>query len=115
MEVRLGRIPSWARLGCAVLGLLAVSSTAEAQLTLTWVDNAVDENGFRVERRTSPSGSYGLVGTVPSNVATYLDATVTPGQAYCYRVQAYNSAGSSGFTNEACATAPTLPPPSVTL
>ena len=38
---------------------------------------------------------------------------MTAGQGYCYRVRAYNAAGSSGYSNEACGTAATLP--SVTL
>ena len=102
----------WGVLASAVSLALAVPALA-AQLTLTWTDNATDELGFRIERRLNPSGSYSEVTTVGTNVTSYADTGVTAGQGYCYRVRAYNSAGNSGYSNEACGTAAT--PPSVTL
>jgi len=93
------------RLASAILCLLAASPALGAQLSLSWTDNSDNEDGFRIERRLSPSGSYAGIATVAANATTYADNTVTAGQDYCYRVQAYNTAGSSGYTNEACGAA----------
>ena len=95
---------TWLYLSVTFLCLLAVSPALAAQLTLTWTDNAADELGFRIERRLSPSGPYSEITTVGPNVTTYADTTVTAGQAYCYQVRAFNAAGNSGFSNEACGT-----------
>ena len=108
------RQASWS-LACIVsLVCTLVTPAVAAQLTLTWTDNANDEFGSRIERRLSPAGSYSEITTVGVNVTTYLDTTVAAGQAYCYRVRAYNLAGNSGYTNEACATVATDPPPADT-
>ncbi len=96
----------------ATTGILGIGSAAGAatQLTLTWTDNSTNEDGFTIQRRTSPTGTYSALVTVGADATSYADTTVAGGQAYCYRVQAYNSAGASGFSNEACATAPTAAP-----
>jgi Calx-beta domain-containing protein/CARDB protein len=102
-------------LACILVLLCGLVAPAEAaQLTLGWADNASDESGSRIERRLNPGGSYSEIATVGANVTSYTDTTVAAGQAYCYRVRAYNSAGSSGYSNEACATAAAAPPPADT-
>ncbi len=91
----------------AVLCLL-FASKAEAQTTtyehlLTWQDNSDNEDGFKVERKTPsiPGDTFGEIGQVAVGVTTYTD-TVTDGQQRCYRVRAFNGAGNSAYTNEAC-------------
>ncbi len=74
-----------------------------AQLTLSWDDNANDETGFHVERRLEGSQDYLWIASPGANVVSYVDASVEPGQSYCYRVQAYNPSGVSDYSNEACA------------
>jgi hypothetical protein len=76
-----------------------------ASLRLNWSDISTNESGFKIERMAG-SASYGQVATVASNIQTYTDTTVTPGSTYCYRVRAYNSAGTSAPSNAGCATAP---------
>jgi len=89
----------------ATLGLLLVSLTpaAAATLTLTWADASSNEDGFKVERKTGSTGAYGQLASVAANTTGYVDGAVTAGTTYCYRVRAYNSAGDSAYTNEACA------------
>ena len=56
-------------------------------------------------------GSYTEVDRTAANVATYEDsvANLAPGGVqHCYRVYAFNSAGRSGYSNEACATTPAI-------
>jgi len=94
-------------LTAALLLLVIASPAVAAQVILTWTDNATDELGFRVERRLNP-GTYLLnaeIGTVGANVTSYADSTITAGQAYCYRVRAYNAVGNSDYSSEACGTA----------
>jgi hypothetical protein len=44
--------------------------------------------------------NYALLGTVGSNVISYSDMTVTPGNTYYYHVKAYNLLGESTYSNE---------------
>jgi hypothetical protein len=104
----------WVRiLGVATAAWFVLAGTPvwAAQLSLSWKDNAGNENGFVVERRTNPSGSYAAIATLGVNAVGYIDTTVTVGQGYCYRVRAFNEAGSSGYTNQACGTVSASPPP----
>lgn len=91
----------------AVLGLL-FAGQAQAQTTayehnLTWQDNSDNEDGFKIERKTPsiPGDTFGEIAQVGAGVETYKD-TVADGQERCFRVRAFNAAGDSAFTNEAC-------------
>lgn len=89
----------------ALLALvLAPERVTAAQLTLSWTDNAGNETGYRVERKTGSSGSYGEIVDLPVNTTTYTDTNVAGSTTYCYRVRAYNDAGNSGYSNKACRT-----------
>lgn len=98
-------------IGVAMVCLLFVLGTAEgAQLTLTWADASSNEDGFQIQRKTGTSGTFGDLASVGAGVTSYVDGSLTTGTTYCYRVSAYNSAGQSAYSNEACAAAasPTL-------
>ncbi|HXG22698.1 MAG TPA: Ig-like domain-containing protein, partial [Methylomirabilota bacterium] len=105
----------------SIFVLLIISSgwsypVAAAQLTLRWLDASNNEDGFKVERKAGTTGTYAQIAVTGANVTSYLDATLTGGATYCYRVRAYNSAGNSAYSNEACGTAPTdTQPPVVSL
>jgi len=77
-----------------------------AQLTLTWTDNSDNEDGFRIERKTGTSGTFAQIATVGANVTSYIDSGLTSGSTFCYRLLAYNVAGDSAYSNEACGTTP---------
>ena len=72
-------------------------------VSLAWVDASSNEGGFRVER-ASGGGSYGVVASLPAGTRSWLNSGLASGATYSYRVQAYNSAGSSGYSNTATAT-----------
>ena len=72
-----------------------------SQIVLSWIDLSYNESGFRIERKTSRSGTYELLVTVNSNITYYVDANVLNNNTYYYRVQAYNDSGGSPYSNEA--------------
>jgi len=94
------RFPS----GPVVLTLLvALTQVAVAsQLQLTWIDNSGGQAAFQIERRVSTGTTYTVLTQQPAGVTGYSDGTVASGTTYCYRVQAYDSVGSSPYSNEAC-------------
>ena len=77
-----------------------------AQLSLSWADNSKDEEGFRIERKKDKQDKYEEIATVAPNVTSYTDLSAQAGTKYCYRVRAFNAAGSSTYSQEICATAP---------
>ena len=93
-----------------ILALAIVSNVfpshivSAAQLTLSWTDASDNEDGFGIERRTGTSGTFARVASVSPNVSTYTDPNLASSTTYCYRVNAFNSAGSSAYTNEICGT-----------
>ncbi len=95
-----------ARLAWALLAVLGLASAAgAAQLQLNWSDQSSNETGFEIWRKTGTGGTYAQIAVSPSNTTSYADTTVTAGVTYCYQVRAYNDAGESDPTNEACGTA----------
>jgi hypothetical protein len=84
--------------------LLSNHIASAAQLTLSWTDASDNEDGFGIERRTGTSGTFARVASVSSNVNTYTDNNLASNTTYCYRVNAFNSAGNSAYTNDICGT-----------
>ncbi|MPZ76505.1 MAG: DUF1080 domain-containing protein [Deltaproteobacteria bacterium] len=87
-----------------VLGLTPLwESIANATtLRLNWQDNSTNESGFKIERLAG--GNYTQIASVGANIQSYTDSGLTLGSSYCYRVRAFNSAGTSPTSNSACAT-----------
>ncbi len=82
---------------------LTATVISVSQVDLSWADSSADEDGFKIERKTSTSGSFSQIATVPAGTTSYADTSVALGQSYyyCYRVSAYNAYGDSGYSNEA--------------
>lgn len=82
---------------------LKLTIISSSQVDLSWTDNVTNEQGFIIERKIldkDGNGVYTQIATVPANITSYSDKTVTPGNKYTYRVCAYNSLNNSGYTNE---------------
>lgn len=83
---------------------------------LSWTDNSADEDGFKIERAPdsgSIPGTWTQIATVSSNITTYSDTTVSANTKYWYRVRAYQSSDSSGYSNQASAILPVVCPRAV--
>jgi len=79
---------------------LTGSVISTTQINLNWTDNATNEDGYKIERKTG-SGNYAVVGSTASNMTTFNDLGLTPNTSYTYRVFAFNSAGNSiQYSNE---------------
>ena len=91
--------PSW----------LIAQTLSSTSINITY-ENVVNEDGYEVYYSTSPSGSYTSIGTVGAN-SCYVDITgLNPNTQYCFKVKAYNSAGSSCFSPYDCDITDDIPP-----
>jgi hypothetical protein len=81
---------------------LTATTISSTQVNLAWTDNATDETGFRIERKTG-AGSFGLLTNKAANSTSHNDTTVAAGTSYTYRVRAENGSGNSAWSNEASA------------
>ena len=70
-------------------------------IQVLWTDQSVNEDGFRVERRSLPDGTFETAATVAENTMTYRGEGLAPGSDYEYRVAAFNSTGDSDYTSAA--------------
>jgi hypothetical protein len=86
------------------IAMLWHAEAVSDQLRLTWVDSATDETGFRIERRGAGEATFAEVAVVAANTTAYVDTGLAEQGFYCYRVRAFNDAGHSAYSNEACAT-----------
>ncbi len=78
----------------------AISSSA---ITLSWVDNATNEDGFEIQRSTSSSFTSPTIYATDPNERTFSDTGLSRLTTYYYRVRAKNETGYSAFSNTAYA------------
>ena len=76
---------------------------------ISWTDNSSNEDGFRIERKIGSGGTWAFLANTGVSINAYADTGLTYGTTYYYQVRAYNGAGSSSYTNSACATALATP------
>lgn len=81
------------------------------RVNLTWVNNATNEKGFYIERRTDNTAAFSKVGTAQAGANSYRDTSVSSNTAYDYRVRAFNDKGNSKYSNEVTVTTPSAPGP----
>lgn len=81
------------------------------RVNLTWVNNATNEKGSYIERRTDNTAAFSKVGTAQAGANSYRDTSVSPNTAYDYRVRAFNDKGNSRYSNETTVTTPSAPSP----
>lgn len=101
------------------LRAIAVSSS---QVDVTWLDNAIDEEGYKLERSEHPTCELGLgfieiPASLGPNTTSFNDTGLNPNTRYCYRVRPFNSQGNGAYSNIDAARTLGLPaqPPTGTL
>ncbi len=87
------------RLPAAPSGLSAFKAS-EIEVELSWSDNSVNEEGFKIERRET-GGGFEDIARLDPNTTGYSDKDLAGESPYTYRVRAYNTYGDSGYSNEA--------------
>jgi hypothetical protein len=83
---------------------LTAVATDVATILLAWTDNTSDALGYYVER-SRDGVSWSQVAKVGPTATSYVSKGLTSGVQYYYRVRAYNSVGTSVYSNTAIATA----------
>jgi hypothetical protein len=109
-EVQVGTAP------LAPTNLAGVLKTGP-QINLTWMDNALNESVFVIER-SEANGPFVQIANIPArnntgNV-TFTDSTIKPATmpiVYSYHVKAVNPVGESAWSNTASVTVPVAVPP----
>jgi putative Ig domain-containing protein/Big-like domain-containing protein len=86
---------------------LIASGSSPSQVSLIWQDTSNVEDGFQIERRGGSSADYSQIGVVSRNTTGFIDAGSLANTAYAYRVRAFNSTGTSSYSNEATVVTPT--------
>ncbi|MEW5766794.1 MAG: PKD domain-containing protein [bacterium] len=92
---------------------LMAEAVSSRQINLAWQDNSLNEDGFKIERKTGITGTWSQMAVVPRDTTTYSDTGLSPGTTYYYRVKAWNeTGGDSSYSNSISAATPEPPPPS---
>jgi len=84
---------------------LLADPSSNSQVDLSWTASSKGASGYKIERKIE-GGSYSQLAILGSTITDYSDTTVESGKVYIYHVKAYNTFGSSAFTNEAQVTVP---------
>ena len=82
---------------------LVATTVSSSQINLNWTDNAIDEDGFDVERSTDGANFASLV-SLPADTTSYSDTGLQPATTYYYRTRAFNVNGNSSYSNVASST-----------
>lgn len=77
-------------------------------ISLSWSDNSINEDGFKIERATAGL-SFSQIAEVSAGITSYNDTGLSPSTEYHYRVRAFNSAGDSEYTDQATAVTDEMP------
>ena len=76
------------------------TAVSSSRINLTWVDNSGSESGYKIERKTTVTGTYAQIDQVGANVQSYSDTNgLEPNTRYYYRVRATNGTLDSDYSN----------------
>lgn len=101
--------------GAAVPDAPVLTGVAASQVRLSWtkpIDNGATLTGYTVQVRTTAGpGSWSVQATLtdPSVLTLLIDAGLTPGTSYDFRIKATNPVGDSAFSNIVTAVAGAVP------
>jgi len=89
---------------------LSASAASDSQIDLSWVDQAGNEDGYRLEWSDNGGSSWTPRPDLGANTTNYNHTELTASTEYSYRVVAFNAFGDSGFSTTASATTDDPPP-----
>jgi C1A family cysteine protease len=83
---------------------LSATAGSSSQVDLKWTDNSDNEDFFEIQGCTgSGCSNFAGITRVAANVTGFNDTGLTANTTYTYRVRAYNSVGTSIYSNKASA------------
>ena len=86
---------------------LAAAAVSKNQINLTWIDNAANETGFYLERcKGSTCTNFVQIAVLGANITSFSNTGLTANTTYRFRIRAYNTNGTSVYSNIATATTP---------
>jgi glucose/arabinose dehydrogenase len=85
---------------------LVATATGPNEIHLNWTDNDLQEEGYKIERKTGVQGSYSIIDSLGENSESYTDQSVTENTLYYYRVFAFIEQIVSEYSNEDSAQTP---------
>lgn len=81
---------------------LSATTIDDDGIALAWTDNSSNETGFQVQRCTGiDCVDFSNLTTAAADAESLNNTGLDADTIYCYRLNAYNTWGSSGYTNEA--------------
>jgi hypothetical protein len=97
---------------------LTATAVSAHQVNLAWTESSTNATGFNIQRSANGGTSWNQIAQLAGTVTSYSDQTVNKSKTYEYRVNAYDAAGTSAWSNVATVTTPTrapvqYPPPDV--
>ncbi|MGL1889142.1 MAG: PA14 domain-containing protein [Reichenbachiella sp.] len=81
--------------GIAPLKPTDLQVSVDGQINLTWSDNAVNEEGYRVLRSSNSGGAYDNLSTLDANISSFEDGGMATDQNYYYMIEVYNAFGTA--------------------
>ena len=86
---------------------LTASTEDDGSVRLSWEDNAKEENGYTVQRK-SGGGSWQSIADLDGSTERYTDRSTKPDTVYTYRVRAYNNSSETEYADSVTVTTPPL-------
>ncbi len=110
LAVALSTTPAWARskVQPRIPGTpsnVTATATSPSSVHLTWSDNTIGEDGFRIERSTD-GARYTVAGETAADVTQFDDTGVPDNTRYYYRVSAFDRGGATAPSNPATVVTP---------
>jgi hypothetical protein len=89
---------------------LTATAASARRVNLAWSESSSNVTGFNIQRSSNGGSSWSQIAQVSGSTTTYTDTTVNKNRTYQYRVDAYNGAGTSAWSNVATVTTPNRAP-----
>ena len=80
---------------------VTATATSTSSITVTWTDNATNEDKIELYRSANNNSNYVLHATLPADATSFEDAGLFANAGFYYKVRAVNVGGASAYSNEA--------------
>lgn len=86
---------------------LTAAALSATSVQLTWVNNATNQAGFKIERSTDGT-NFTQIALAGASALNYVDTTANPSTTYTYRIRATNVIGDSAYAGPVNITTPAV-------